>query len=115
MGFAIALPILRIIRLTKYCIQSNRKPIDNWLYLTPLTAWNKPNIFFGGAGTRHAVLVIEKDNNYTLYHWSYKLRKWQFTSNRFEPGAFAIPDSLECNPEIDYLNKLPFWLYRKNY
>ena len=96
-------------RNLKYCIQSDEKPIDSWLYLTPLTAWNKPNTFFGGSGLRHAVLVIEKDNKHILYHWSYRQRKWEFTSDGFEPGAFLVPSSLKCTPKIDYLNKLPFW------
>ena len=95
-------------RDTKYCIQSNRKPINSWLHLTPLTAWNKPN-GSQGAAIRHAVLVVEKHNKHILYHWSYKFRKWEFTSVGFEPDAFLVPSSLECTPEIDYLNKLPFW------
>ena len=95
-------------RHTKYCIQSNRKPINSWLSLTPITTWNKPN-GSRGAGRRHAVLVIENNDLHTLYHWSYKLRKWEFTSEGFEPGAFAIPSALKCIPELNYSDKLPFW------
>lgn len=91
----------------KHCIQTNRKPLETWLYLTPLTAWNKPNEIFG-AGLRHAVLVIDKNNEYILYHWSYKLRKWEFTLVGFEPGAFTVPDSLECTPKENYWSNLPF-------
>ncbi len=94
-------------RNIKHCIQTDRKPLETWLYLSPLTAWNKPNEIFG-AGVRHAVLVIEKNNEYILYHWSYKLREWEFTSVGFEPGAFTIPDSLECTPKKDYWSNLPF-------
>ena len=94
-------------RNIKYCIQSDRKPLKTWLYLSPLTAWNKPNEIFG-AGLRHAVLVIDNNNEYILYHWSYKLRKWEFTSVGFEPGAFTVPDSLECTPKKDYWRNLPF-------
>ncbi|MDJ0588486.1 MAG: hypothetical protein QNJ72_00635 [Pleurocapsa sp. MO_226.B13] len=81
--------------------------MKSWLYLTPLTAWNKPS-GDRGAGLRHAVLVVEKQNKYTLYHWSYRLRKWEFTSAGFEPGAFIIPDSLKCKPEKNYWGNLPF-------
>ena len=96
-------------RNLKHCIQSDRKPLETWLYLSPLTAWNKPNgNFLGGAGLRHAVLVIDKNNEYILYHWSYKLRKWEFTSVGFEPGAFTVPDSLQCTPKKDYWRNLPF-------
>ena len=108
--FSIVLFLLlqtRSDRNIKHCIQSDRKPLETWLYLSPLTAWNKPNEIFG-AGWRHAVLVIDKNNEYTLYHWSYKLRKWEFTSVGFEPGAFTIPDSLECTPKKDYWRNLPF-------
>ena len=94
-------------RNIKHCIQTNRKPLETWLYLSPLTAWNKPNEIFG-AGLRHAVLVIDKNNEYILYHWSYKLRKWEFTSIGFEPGAFTVPDSLECTPKENYWSNLPF-------
>lgn len=95
-------------RNLKHCIQSDRKPLETWLYLSPLTAWNKPNGNFGGTGLRHAVLVIDKNNEYILYHWSYKLRKWEFISVGFEPGAFTVPDSLECTPKKDYWRNLPF-------
>ena len=94
-------------RYTRYCIQVDRKPINSWLNLTPLTAWSKPNGNLG-AGIRHAVLVIEKQNKHILYHWSYKLRKWEFNSVGFEPGAFLIPSSLECTPKVNYSDKLPF-------
>lgn len=94
-------------RNIKHCIQAGRKPLETWLYLSPLTAWNKPNEIFG-AGVRHAVLVVEKNNEYILYHWSYKLRKWEFTSVGFEPGAFTVPDSLECTPKENYWSELPF-------
>ena len=92
----------------KYYIQSNRKSISNWLYLSPLTAWNKPN-GSRGSGSRHAVLVIEKNNDRILYYWSYKLRQWEFVSRGFKPDAFLIPDSLKCTLKINYLNRLPFW------
>lgn len=91
----------------KHCIQANRKPLETWLSLSPLTAWNKPNKIFG-AGLRHAVLVIDKNNEYILYHWSYKLRKWEFTSVGFEPKAFAVPGYLGCTPKENYGNNLPF-------
>ena len=91
----------------KHCIQTSRKLLETWLYLTPLTAWNKPN-GSQGAGLRHAVLVIDKNNEYILYHWSYKLREWKFTSVGFEPGAFSIPDSLKCTPKENYWSNLPF-------
>ena len=95
-------------RNIKHCIQTNRKPLETWLYLSPLTAWNKPGGSLGAAGLRHAVLVIDKNNEYILYHWSYKLRKWEFTSVGFEPGAFTVPDSLGCTPEENYWSDLPF-------
>ena len=94
-------------RNIKHCIQTDRKPLETWLYLSPLTAWNKPSGNFGGTPWRHAVLVISKNNEYILYHWSYKLRKWEFTSVGFEPGAFTVPDSLECTPKENYWNDLP--------
>ena len=93
-------------RNIKYCVQTDRKPMRSWLDLSPLTAWNKPN-GKPGAGLRHAVLVVEQNNEYTLYHWSYKLRKWEYNSVGFEPGAFNIPDSLKCKPVNNYWRNLP--------
>ncbi|MEO0849441.1 MAG: hypothetical protein AAFY50_23900 [Cyanobacteria bacterium J06648_1] len=90
----------------KYCIQTKGRGLNSWLELTPLTIWNKPKNR-RSAGTRHAVLTIVRTNEQAIYHWSYKLRDWQYNSAGFDPGGALVPASLDCTLEKNYLANIP--------
>ena len=90
----------------RYCIQTKGRELNSWLELTPLTIWNKP-MGRRSTATRHTVLVVKNSRKQAIYHWSYRLRSWQYNAAEFKPKGELVPSSLDCTLEENYLKNLP--------